>query len=444
MTAPARTPLDAWISARIGLPKGRALNSECLAAWQLARLNETLAFAAAHSPFYQRQGAGRFAPRLTRLEEIATLPFTTSQTLRDEPLQLLCVSQSAVARAVTLRTSGTTGEPKRIFFSQEDLEATIDFFHHGMSTLVLPGQRVLILLPGELPDSVGDLLRRGLARMEVIGIVHGPVADPGLVLQIIKEQHIDSLVGIPAQVLALARHAQGADLGRERIRSVLLSTDYVPRSILAAIQHAWDCDAFQHYGMTEMGYGGGVECAAHEGYHLREADLYFEIIDPATQRPVLSGQEGEVVFTTLGRRAMPLIRYRTGDLAAWIKAPCPCGSALRRMAWVRGRRQEQLAMADGLALSITHLDEVLFALPEVLDYRVVVQHQNSDDHLRITLMANKEDRRLPLRAAGEVAQIPAIRTAAAKGLLTVDPIEVELAPGSAAPPVKRMMKEKCI
>ena len=104
---------------------------------------------------------------LATLADLAELPFTTAADIRSDPLALLCVSQGRIARAVTLQTSGTTGPTKRIFFSPEDLALTLDFFHHGMATLVSPGQRVLILLPGKLPDSVGDLLRRALGRMHM-------------------------------------------------------------------------------------------------------------------------------------------------------------------------------------------------------------------------------------------------------------------------------------
>ena len=86
-----------------------------------------------------------------------------------------------------------------------------------------------------------------------------------------------------------------------------------------------------------MGLGGGVECEAHLGYHLREADLYFEIIDPNTGRLVPAGEYGEVVFSTLTRRGMPLIRYRLGDRCRFLPGRCPCGSGLRLMERVSGR-----------------------------------------------------------------------------------------------------------
>lgn len=447
MTQMPKTPLDRWIAATIGLDAGHRPTPGRLARYQLAQLNRTLTDAARRNPFYrQRWGEGR-VPHLTRLAELCQLPFTTAEDLQQAPTRLLSVSQGEVARVVTLNSSGTTGTPKRIFFGEADLEKTIDFFHHGMATLVRPGQRVLILLPGDRPGSVGDLLREGLARMDVMGVVHGPVRDPAAVIRRIGDDRIDSLVGIPTQVLALARHPHGARIAAGRIRSVLLSTDYVPLAVVSAIQRHWGCEVFQHYGMTEMGFGGGVACAAHEGYHLREADLFFEIIDPKTLGPAGPGRVGEVVFTTLDRHVMPLIRYRTGDLAAWITTPCPCGSALRRMGWVRGRRREIIRLAGGSLLDLADLDEVLFALPGVIDFQATVHSTPDGDRLQVTLLANGSDSDSGPRAMAAVMAVPAIRAARTNGTLYLAPIAVETGQALTGSAAKRkivdMRPESC-
>jgi phenylacetate-coenzyme A ligase PaaK-like adenylate-forming protein len=104
------------------------------------------------------------------------------------------------------------------------------------------------------------------------------------------------------------------------------------------IERAWGCEVFEHYGMTEMGLGGAMACEAHDGYHPREADLLFEIVDPRTGAPLPDGEYGEIVFTTLTRTAMPLVRYRTGDMSRFIPGPCPCGSVLKRLARVADRK----------------------------------------------------------------------------------------------------------
>ena len=207
--------------------------------------------------------------------------------------------------------------PKRIYFTGEDQELTVDFFRWAISTMVGPGWRVLILLPGERPGSVGDLLAAALKRLGAVGVPHGLIREASQTLDVMEEERIDALVGIPVQVLALARQSKGrAAPGR-----VLLSADYVPDSIKKELHSVWGCEVYTHYGMTEMGFGGGMECEARQGYHLRETDLYVEIVDPETGNPVLDGEPGEVVFTTLTRRGMPLIRYRTGDVSRFLPDP---------------------------------------------------------------------------------------------------------------------------
>ena len=181
-------------------------------------------------------------------------------------------------------------------------------------------------MPGDRPVSVGDLLVRALRRINVEGIVHGLVESPDHTLDEILRHNIDCLVGIPTQVLSLARHKAGASIHQGRISSVPLSSDYVSPAIVQELKAPWGCSVFNHYGTTEMGLGGGVECQALQGYHLREADLYFEIVDPSSG-PQPAGRWGEIVFTTLTRKGMPLSVGTVGDLSRFLSDVCLCGDS---------------------------------------------------------------------------------------------------------------------
>ncbi len=363
---------------------------EALNAYQLRRMNEIIDYAHCNAPFYRRHLASLPAAPLSDLSDIARVPFTTPSDLAADPAAFLAVRQDDVARIVTLRTSGSTGEAKRLFFTEADLELTVDFFHHGMSTLVRPGQKAVVLLPAERPDSVGDLLVRGLRRMDVDALAYGPVTDPVCAAHAVAFFGAHCLIGIPTQVLAVARTRVGAAIGRGSIESILLSTDYVPRAIAETLEEVWGCRVFTHYGMTEMGLGGGVECEALDGYHLREADLYFEVVDRETGRTCPDGAPGEVVFTTLNRRGMPLIRYRTGDIARFIPQPCPCGSALRRMERIRGRWDGNVRLGHESILTLSDMDEALFRLPGLLDYRVTVS-RGTDGRFRLHIDVHRAE-----------------------------------------------------
>lgn len=408
------TPLEPWIKSKIGMSTTEPLTRPILEERQLRRLRETIVHARRHSPFYRQQLEDCGDP--ASLADLARFPFTFPADIQEDNLRFLCVSRGEVERVITLPSSGTTALSKRIHFTSDDLELTVDFFQYGMSTLVEPGDRVLILMPGELPGSVGDLLVKGLARMDIEGIVRWPVGDAEEVLAGIAARRISSLVGLPGQVLALVRHPAAIMLPPGRIRSILLSADYVPDAVVREIGRVWGCPVFNHYGMTEMGLGGGVDCRSLSGYHLREADLYFEIVDPVDGTPLPEGESGEVVFTTLTRRGMPLIRYRTGDLAAFLPGPCPCGSVLRRLGHVRGRLSGRAGISDGLWLDCADLDDALYPIPGLINYQAEVLEIKGRDTLALTLyMLDTAEEAAEQAVRTALEQVPELRAALSSG-----------------------------
>ena len=388
------TPLDEWIKEKTG-----AQDRVSLLSYQLEKFRETLAYAKKNSRIYREYFKNIEPDNIKTLDDVAQVPFTTADMLADSPMDLLCVSPDAINRIVTLPTSGTTGPSKRVFFTADDQELTLDFFHRGMSLLAREGDRVMIFLPGETEGGVGDLLRRGLERLGCEGILYGPIMDYRAALQAIVESGCACVVGLPAQLFALSR------IGPEiRLKSALLCSDYVSETVRRALENTWKCDVYGHYGMTETGLGGGLECSARAGYHMREADLLFEIADPATGFPAKDGESGEIVFTTLTRVGMPLIRYRTDDISRVIPEPCPCGSILRRFERVSGRIRDAIRLGNGLTLTMPMLDEIVFSAPGVIGYSAFVESAGADDGAECALTINvfSEDGVQAERAISEV------------------------------------------
>lgn len=358
-----QTPLENWILQRTGIHER---SRQALEEYQIQQLASTLHYAKDNSRYYKKLLAQTDIDSIKSISGFHAVPFTYPEDIRKKPTDFLCVSEKEVKRIVTLNTSGTSGEEKRIYFTEGDLNQTIDFFQYGMNCLTDQSDRVLVLLPGKAYGSIGDLLKKALALSHIECIVHGVLRDPEEVEQIIMENGISCIVGIPMQILYFSRIK--SEVFRKFIKKVLLSTDYVPGVLVQELESRFHCAVFNHYGMTEMGYGGGVECQALTGYHLREGDLYFEIIDPATGKPATDGQYGEVVFTTFGRQAMPLIRYRTGDMARFSKNYCPCGTFLRTMDKVIGRITNKVVFDNSEEMHLRELDEIILKYSEVLDY----------------------------------------------------------------------------
>jgi phenylacetate-coenzyme A ligase PaaK-like adenylate-forming protein len=414
-----RTPLDAWIAARIGCER---LDRSRLEAWQAQRLRETVTRARRDSAFYAERLAGVRPESLRSLTDLAGLSFTTAGDLAESGMAMLCVRPSAVSRIVTLPTSGTGGPPKRVQFTEQDLELTVDFFARGMSTFTGPGDTVLVCMPGERPGSIGELLGRALPTIGARVHVHGQITDVAEVALAIRRFEVTVLVGIPAQVLALARSADAAGDCFRSVRAVLLSADRTGPAARSAIEAALRCEVFDHYGTTEMGFGGGVECEAHAGYHLREADLLFEVLDRDSGLPAAPGETGEVVVTTLTRTAMPLIRYRTGDLASWSPAPCACGTSLRLLRHIEGRIGGEALLAQGVELGVALLDEALLPLDGLADYVAAIEGRGGVDRLRVTVRpAHLESSSAAVRAAqSALARAPELNRLVTAGLLEID------------------------
>jgi phenylacetate-coenzyme A ligase PaaK-like adenylate-forming protein len=410
-----KTPLHAWIAHKISSsPEG--FTREAILSYQLRKLRETLYLARGKSIFY-RSKLSSFAPDLASLDEFKNYPFTTAEDIRRDPLQFLCVPQHQIQRVVTWQDSGTTGQPKRIFFTHDEQELTIDFFRVGMSTFAAPDDRVLILLPVERPGSVGDLLAIGLERMGISGIRHGLVRNVGHTLAVMARERVNGVVGVPTQVLALVRNKGMKESNGLRLKSALLTMDHVPQAIARAVEASWGCKVYNHYGMIEMGLGGGVECEARRGYHLREADLYLEVIDPMNGRMVPEGEYGEVVFTTLTRRGMPLIRYRTGDVSRFIQGDCPCGTVLRTLEKVRSRVGKAVDLGNGHCLTMADLDEALFSIDGVWNFSASLSREDQMDHLLVEVWGTGETQLQVVQRVVEA--IPGVRAARESGRLKV-------------------------
>lgn len=372
-----KTPLESWIVNKINIDRNR----RALEAYQLNKIKETIEYAKENSYFYKEKLKEISVEKITSMKDLQSIPFTLPEDIKENPFRFLSVSQKEVKRIVTLNTSGTSGREKRIFFSKEDIDSTIDFFQQGMRCLTNKNDRVLVLLPGRAFGSIGDLLKKALRMSVRTCIVQGVLTDAEETVRIIEKENINCIVGIPLQILYLSRVKN--EVFKKRIDKVLLSTDYIPKVLINELTHEYGCSVFSHYGMTEMGYGGGVQCQALEGYHLREGDLYFEIINPDTNEVVSDGEYGEVVFTTLTRVAMPLIRYKTGDRAAFALADCPCGTFLKSMKTVEGRIDNRISLGKNQFLYLRELDEILLTYKNIIDYKAYI---NLDDKLILEII----------------------------------------------------------
>lgn len=365
--------LDQWLARRTG----GASTPESLAAWQLEQVRRTVDHARENSPFYARRLAHAEPQDIATMDDLAALPVTRPEDLQRDSDAFLCVSRDEIARIVTLRSSGTTGEPKRIFHTQGDLERTVDYFAHGMGAMTRPGQGVLVLLPGTTQGGVARLLGESLerlgARPELFGpLEYGSSQSVDEAVDHILVHGVHTVVGSPAHVNVLARAWQRRGLGRSTIESVLLCWDSVFPAVVRNVEQAFGCRALEHWGMVETGLGGAVSCAPGSGMHVRAADILVQVANPETGANLPDGQWGEIVVTTLSRRGMPLIRYATGDRGRLLPGSCPCGHPAPRLDRISGRLCSALPLGKAATLEYGVVANAVYGVDGVADFSVQV------------------------------------------------------------------------
>ena len=309
--------LDSWVKEKEGI---KILDRQAIESLQLEKLNRLL------EREYARQGFYRNLPRrLNSLKELENLPFTTEQDLKEQGNRMLLISQSKIERVRSWETSGTTGPAKRVFYTARDNDRTVSFFSAGLSELIHWGEKALIAMPFTGDRGLGELIQEAVEGLGAVPVPAGNMRSFGEMLELLDKEKPETFIGPPVLLLSLLRMRP-----KSSIKRGLVSGDACPPGIMKAIEERLGTRLYPHYGSREMGLGGAVTCPAFQGMHLRENDIIGEIVDEKG-KAVPEGEWGELTVTLIEAGAMPLIRYRTGDISCFLPGICPCGCCLRRL-----------------------------------------------------------------------------------------------------------------
>lgn len=342
--------------------------------YKLWQLKKTVRRVRTKSPFYRRlfEKAGVTEDDLHSLADIAKLPFTFPADLAGTSYSLLCTSQGEVEKPVTFYSSGSTGVKKRIFFSMADIQKILDFLPRGMNTVIGRDEaRVLVFLQNSQGRGIGSILAQSLNAFGMQGWTADLQDSTDDILRATVEHRINVWFGDAITIYRATRVLEKqADLRSLGMQCIFITMSNIPQSMIDYLHSAWGCRVSTHYGLTESGWGLAVDCDVCPGYHYDELDHIVEVVDPETGGPVPEGREGEVVLTNISRDCMPLIRYRTGDIATLTRSVC--GSHLMTLGHIR-RRKEGATEYNGHYIYPALFDEVLFSTDGLLDYRIFLE-----------------------------------------------------------------------
>ncbi|NQT72178.1 MAG: phenylacetate--CoA ligase family protein [Chloroflexi bacterium] len=422
-----------WIHDKICQATGKSnVTRSDIESYQLQRLNHTLGYVKENSPFYRDLLAD--VAEIRSLNEISRIPFTNPLDLEQSPYKLLCVSTGGIARIFSHFTTGTmSGRPKKIFFTYNDAEAIVDSMAAIMETVIdgvglkTSGCKVHIFLPNNGPPmSMAGLISRGVEQLGGIPIVGDCTAMTPEQIEQIEETKPNMLMGSAFRIWRITQKAREPhNLASIGVKAVFVTSEYLSRAMRERLEEYWQAEVFHHYGMTEPGFVIGVECRAHDGFHFNETQLLFEVVDPETGQVLGDGEEGELVFTTLQRDGMPLIRYRTGDVASLRREPCGCGaSTLTKIGTLPKRVGLIVKIGDGEQIYTSLFDEVLYQIPELIDYRIFIDRDGDVDALncKVEVLGNPSD--IEERALQQLLAISPVQKSVQAGLLANPVIEL--------------------
>ena len=351
---------------------------------QLQRLQETLSRAAL-SPFYRERlaQAGISPEKIHRLNDIRPLPFTTKDELRARGKEMLTVPFSEIVRLHA--SSGTTGQATVIYYTREDLENWADLVARCLyMTGVRPGD-VFQNMMGYGLFTGGLGLHYGAERLGVLTIPAG-AGNSARQVQLMQQFRTTVIHLIPSFAMYLLNTfaKMGLDPRDLPLRIALVGAEPHSEDMRRRIEAAYGLKAYNSYGLSEMnGPGVAFECPEQNGMHVWEDAFLLEVVHPETLKPVGPGEVGELVFTNLTRQGMPLLRYRTRDLASYDDTPCPCGRTSRRLSRIQGRTDDML-IVKGVNIFPLQIDQVLMAMPEVgSHYLVELTREDFNDVMRV-------------------------------------------------------------
>lgn len=367
---------------------------EAMRKLQDERLRELVARVYTNVPFYRRKldEAGVKPSDIHGIDDISKLPFTHKQDLRDNyPFGLFAVSMKDIVRVHG--SSGTTGKPTTVGYTKNDIKIWKEVVARCFTMCGVDQHDIVQVSYGY------GLFTGGLGAhygAEEIGCSVIPISGGNTrrQLQLMADFGSTVLACTPSYALHLADAMAefGYSTADMKLRVGVFGAEPWTENMRRELERKWNISAHDIYGLSEiMGPGVANDCIFHDGLHINEDHFFAEIVDPKTKEPVPYGEEGELVFTTLTKEGIPLIRYNTRDLSSLNYNTCECGRTTVRMKKITGRSDDMLIIR-GVNLFPSQIEHVLLELQETsAHYILYVDRKNNLDtlELQVELDENK-------------------------------------------------------
>jgi len=378
----------------------------------LLKLKKIVRYSYDNSPFYHDLfKTNNIKPGdIKNFKDLSKIPLTSSNDLFDYK-RFFTVPETDFLKIFS--SSGTTGPAKRIFFTKKDLENQILNMATGMSMLYNITKKDVLRITYDHGYGVDDwgvryCLERAVETIGAMPIITSTRLPAEKELELLKKYNVSIIMGTPSYINSLTHDLeQLIDPRKLKIKKILLGTEPLPSKLREKLEKKWGADIYEGYGLTELCTSVAGECREKNGMHISAGDFYTEIIDPKTGELVEDGELGELVFTTLEREGMPLIRYRTHDLGFFIVDKCPCGLPFKRIK-IKGRTDKMITIGSGDNIYPEAFERVLFSIPSLIDYQIVLERKDDKDMITVIVETSKKDNQIKQEVIEKILALPEI------------------------------------
>lgn len=373
-------------------------NKECMPREQMRelqgkRLCKLVQYVYHNVPFYRHkmQEMDLTPDDIREIEDITKLPFTTKQDLRDNyPYGLMAAPLSEVVRVHA--SSGTTGNPTIVGYTRRDLSIWSEVMSRCLSAYGVTRDDTFSVSYGYGLFTGGLGAHYGVENLGAT-VIPASTGNTEKHVRLIRDLHITGIACTPSYALYLAEVVERMGIRKEELglRIGAFGAEPWTENMRQEIQARLGLKGYNIYGLSEiMGPGVSYECQEQYGSHINEDHFYPEIIDPVTCQNLPYGTQGELVFTTLTKEGMPLLRYRTKDLTSLIADPCPCGRTSVRMTPIMGRSDDMLIIR-GINVFPSQVESVILGMKEFEpQYLLVVDRKNNLDTLEVQVEVRRD------------------------------------------------------
>ena len=374
-------------------PNKECMSRDEMSALQGKRLHKIVKYVYHNVPFYRNklQEMDLTPDDILTIEDIVKLPFTTKQDLRDNyPFGLQAAPQSEIIRIHA--SSGTTGNPTIVGYTRKDIGVWSECMARALTAYGVVRDDIFSVSYGYGLFTGGLGAHNGV---EMVGaaVVPASTGNTEKHAKLIRDLGISGIACTPSYALYLAETMEQLGITRDQIRLRVGAFGAEPwtANMRREIEERLGLKGYNLYGLSEiMGPSVSYECQLQNGSHVNEDHFFPEIIDPVTLAPLPAGQSGELVFTTLTKEGMPLLRYRTRDLCSLMPGVCDCGRTSVRMTPITGRSNDMLIIR-GINVFPSQVESVVLDMKEIAPrYLLVVDRVNNLDTLQVQVELRQE------------------------------------------------------